>query len=143
VNGSLSLVSPKSNKERKVPLPELSKKLIAPLILSTEPGCGIFRSPQGGHLRHSNFMRRVFEPALEVAGIADFTFHELRHTAVSQLIASGADIVTISKIIGHSNPSVTLNVYSHLLPDAFDQVRMAMDANFGDTWENKVIGDSL
>jgi integrase len=42
------------------------------------------------------------------------TFHALRHTHVSQLIAAGLDVVTVSRRIGHSNPTITLNVYAHL-----------------------------
>jgi integrase len=42
------------------------------------------------------------------------TLHALRHTHVSQLIASGLDVVTVSRRIGHSNPSITLGVYAHL-----------------------------
>jgi integrase len=42
----------------------------------------------------------------------------LRHTHVSQLIASGLDVVTVSRRIGHSNPTVTLAVYAHLFGNA-------------------------
>lgn len=42
------------------------------------------------------------------------TLHALRHTHVSQLIASGLDVVTVSRRIGHANPVITLSVYSHL-----------------------------
>jgi integrase len=42
------------------------------------------------------------------------TFHALRHTHVSALIRAGVDVVTVARRIGHSNPSLTLNVYSHL-----------------------------
>lgn len=42
------------------------------------------------------------------------TFHALRHTHVSQLIASELDVVTVSRRIGHSNPTTTLGVYAHL-----------------------------
>jgi len=42
------------------------------------------------------------------------TFHALRHTHASQLIAAGLDVVTVSRRIGHSNPTVTLTVYAHL-----------------------------
>jgi integrase len=45
------------------------------------------------------------------------TLHALRHTHVSQLIASGLDVVTVSRRIGHSNPTVTLSVYAHLFGD--------------------------
>jgi integrase len=42
------------------------------------------------------------------------TLHALRHTHASQLIAAGVDVVTVSRRLGHSKPSVTLNVYAHL-----------------------------
>jgi integrase len=42
------------------------------------------------------------------------TLHALRHTHVSQLLAAGLDVVTVSRRIGHSNPTVTLGVYAHL-----------------------------
>jgi integrase len=48
------------------------------------------------------------------------TFHALRHVHVSALIAAGLDIVAVSKRIGHSNPSITLKVYSHLFNSAGD-----------------------
>jgi integrase len=58
-------------------------------------------SPEWGRLAD-----RIGEPAI--------TFHALRHTHASQLIASGVDIVTISKRLGHSKPDITLRVYAHM-----------------------------
>ena len=51
--------------------------------------------------------------ALEI----DCTLHGLRHTHVSQLIAEGLDVLTISRRIGHASPSITLNVYGHMFPN--------------------------
>jgi integrase len=42
------------------------------------------------------------------------SFHVLRHTHVSALIAAGLDVVAVSRRIGHANPTVTLNTYGHL-----------------------------
>lgn len=42
------------------------------------------------------------------------TFHALRHTHASQLVAGGLDIVTVSRRLGHGNPAITPSVYSHL-----------------------------
>ena len=50
----------------------------------------------------------------ERIGMPEITFHALRHTHASQLIASGVDIVTISKRLGHAKPSVTLAIYAHM-----------------------------
>lgn len=41
--------------------------------------------------------------------------HDLRHTFATLLISHGTDIVTVSKLMGHSSPSITMDVYSHLL----------------------------
>ncbi len=41
--------------------------------------------------------------------------HDLRHTFATLLIANHTDIVTVSKLMGHASPSVTMDVYSHLL----------------------------
>jgi integrase len=52
--------------------------------------------------------------AVRLLKLPKVTFHALRHTHVSQLIAAGLDVVTVSRRIGHSKPTVTLDVYSHL-----------------------------
>jgi integrase len=41
------------------------------------------------------------------------TFHSLRHTHASTLIASGLDVLTISRRLGHGSPAITLGVYGH------------------------------
>lgn len=52
--------------------------------------------------------------AVRILKLPSVTLHGLRHTHASQLIAAGLEIVTVSRRLGHSNPSVTLNVYAHL-----------------------------
>jgi integrase len=52
--------------------------------------------------------------AAEGIGMPEITFHALRHTHASQLIASRVDIVTISKRLGPAKPSVTLAIYAHM-----------------------------
>ena len=49
-----------------------------------------------------------------VPHMPEITFHGLRHTHTSQLIAGNVDIVTISKRLGHSKPSITLAIYAHM-----------------------------
>jgi hypothetical protein len=55
--------------------------------------------------------------AVRIMKLPKVTLHALRHTHVSQLIASGLDVVSVSRRIGHSNPTVTLSVYAHLFGD--------------------------
>jgi integrase len=54
------------------------------------------------------------------------TLHALRHTHVSQLIAAGLDVVSVSRRIGHSTPTVTLNVYAHLFGDTDERAAAAV-----------------
>ena len=42
-------------------------------------------------------------------------FHTLRHTSVSLILAAGADVLTVSRRIGHRKASITLDVYGHLI----------------------------
>lgn len=55
--------------------------------------------------------------------IPKIRLHDLRHTFATHSIAAGADIITVSKILGHSSPSVTLDVYcNHTLPEKAPEV---------------------
>ncbi len=60
-----------------------------------------------------NWRSRVWHPALRRAGLRSIRIHDARHTHASLLIGSGADIVAVSRRLGHSNPSITLSTYSH------------------------------
>ena len=56
------------------------------------------------------------------------TFHALRHTHASQLIDAGIDVVKISKRLGHSSPTVTLQIYAHLFRKRDDKSAAAINA---------------
>ena len=76
----------------------------------------VFTSPNGSVLRHSNFYRRYFKPAVEAFRLGGFRFHELRHTCAAMLIADGAHPRAIMERLGHSSIKVTLDTYGHLFP---------------------------
>jgi integrase len=59
------------------------------------------------------------------------TLHAWRHTHASQLIASGMDILAISRRLGHGAPSVTLNVYGHLFKSNDDRAAAVFETAFG------------
>ena len=56
------------------------------------------------------------------------TFHALRHSHASALIAAGLDVVTVSRRLGHASPALTLNVYSHLFVNNDEEAAKAIDA---------------
>ena len=73
----------------------------------------VFCNQDGSPMSPDN-LSRDWGRACKSLGLPKVMFHSLRHTHVSALIASGVDVVTISRRIGHSSPTVTLNTYGHL-----------------------------
>lgn len=57
----------------------------------------------------------------------DFRLHDCRHFYASGLINAGCDVVTVQRALGHSAPSITLDTYSHLWPNAEDRTRKAAE----------------
>lgn len=57
----------------------------------------------------------LFKRCVRRAGIADANFHSLRHTFATRCLEQGMDVVTVSKLLGHANPSITLDKYGHAL----------------------------
>lgn len=84
----------------------------------------IFASSNGRTIGHRNLTARGLERACDRAALTGVTFHVLRHTFASLLIAQGHDPVFVSRQLGHANPAITLRVYAHL----FDGARHGHDA---------------
>jgi integrase len=99
----------------------------------------VFPTGGGGPTNHNNLVNRYFLPALKKAGIEKIRFHDLRHTYASLLIDQGENIKYIQKQLGHSSPTVTLNVYAHLMRpvnhEAMDRLENTL---FGDTGHKPV-----
>ena len=75
----------------------------------------IFPNEAGQPINYSNMVNRYFKATLDDAKIDTIRFHDLRHTYASLLIDQGENIKYIQKQLGHSSPTVTLNVYAHLM----------------------------
>ena len=82
-------------------------------------------------MRSQTFQRAVLTRAATELGIPGFHPHELRHTAASLAIASGADIKIVQQMLGHKSAVMTLDQYGHLFGDRLDIVADAMDAAGG------------
>ena len=86
----------------------------------------VFASTFGSPISPTNFLRRHFHPLLEKCGIKDgFTFHGLRHTHATLLLKQGVNPKIVQERLGHSSIKVTMDTYSHVLPDMQQQ---AVDA---------------
>lgn len=90
----------------------------------------LFSNIEGQPLSPRRFSDAWAEVAASI-GMADVTFHALRHTHASQLIDAGVDVVTIGKRLGHSKPTVTLQVYAHLYQTKDDKAATAINEALG------------
>jgi integrase len=82
-----------------------------------------------GKMRSPHWLTQKFAQAM--AGLQiNCTLHELRHTHVSQLIAAGLDVLTISRRIGHASPAITLDVYGHMFKNTDVRAAEIMEAAF-------------
>ncbi len=77
----------------------------------------VFSTADGGLLSPDN-LSRDWRRVSASKTLPRVSFHALRHTHASVLIASCVDILTISRRLGHSKPSVTLDTYGHLIQGA-------------------------
>ncbi|MYR83848.1 tyrosine-type recombinase/integrase [Streptomyces sp. SID685] len=113
----------------------------------------ILTGARGGAIRRDTFDTRVWKPALAGAGVIpppvvttqpilhrsggvrtvltyaesrENGFHALRHTFASVQLDAREPIVAVSKWLGHADPSITLRIYAHMMPEADGRGRSAM-----------------
>ena len=109
----LKISTPKSESSiRDIPLP---KFLIAKLK-AIELGSGFLIQRKGKFIEPNVYSRR-YKDILAELDIPYRKFHSTRHTFATRALEIGMDIKTLSEILGHSSPTVTLNLYSHSLPE--------------------------
>ena len=90
------------------------------------------RSAAAARVRSSAVGHR-WRTTLAAAGLTGVKLHDLRHFYASGLIASGCDVVTVQRALGHASATTTLNTYSHLWPTAEDRTRRAAEELFADS----------
>jgi integrase len=89
----------------------------------------VFASPVGTLMSKSNFYRDAWLPTRAAAARENLTFHDLRHTAASLLLAhSGAELAELKFVLGHSQIAHTVDLYGHLVPGRLEGLRSTFDA---------------
>lgn len=131
VNGELVWGPTKGHERREVPIPKFLVRELEAHLEGKGPDSLVFLGPRGGVVRAKVFQRAALNAAAETMGLSvprPLHPHELRHTAASLAIASGADVKVVQQMLGHKSATMTLDLYGHLLPDRLDVVADAMDA---------------
>ncbi|HZU05719.1 MAG TPA: site-specific integrase [Chloroflexota bacterium] len=139
VEGRLQLVEPKTARSRRTialppPVVEVLRRHRArQLEERLQAGAAwqdsglVFTSTIGTPLEPRNVVRH-FHGLLAKAGLPRRSFHQLRHTAASLLLAQGVDIRVVQQVLGHSQIALTANLYAHVLPVLLREAAQKMGA---------------
>ena len=111
-NLTIAVEQSKSGKTRRVPM----NRTLTDCLRSYMVGSGsvfVFSQADGRPYRN---IRTAFTNAVERAGLADFTFHDLRHDFASQLTMKGVSQFALMELLGHTSTTMS-NRYAHLSPE--------------------------
>ncbi len=148
--GLIGLFQTKSGKIRYIPMSMAVKEALLKRRINKKSETWVFPGESGEPF---NF-RKAFETARKNAGLNDLRVHDLRHTFASHLRMSGADLMTVKELLGHSSLKMTER-YSHLTDyhkaQAVAKLEMALpfattvllDGNSGSVQEFEKIVSSL
>lgn len=112
--------STKTEKSRRVYLPARVVKILAEHM---DEHAGELLFPFS-----ASVLQKSWERARTTCNLRSVRFHDLRHAAASIAIHAGLSVAQVSKQLGHANPTMTLNTYSHLWPDSYEDAIRKMDA---------------
>lgn len=132
VDGEIKVGPPKNWERRSVPFPSFLTLSLArlcegkdqdDLVFVDDAASGYMRRPKTSAGTSSWFLR-----ALQQAEINRLTPHDLRHTAASLAISSGAHVKAVQRMLGHKSAAMTLDTYADLFDDDLDAVADRLDA---------------
>ena len=90
--------------------------------------------PQAGSIPvDPDSVTKSFRRAASRAGLEGFRFHDLRHTHASLLMSQNVHPKVVSERLGHSDVVITLNLYSHVLPNVQEEAA----ERFGEAWRER------
>lgn len=123
--------APKSGKARLVPFPPFMSEHLRAACRGKIGAAPVFTEPDGSLLKRPQSQSGWFIKAVAAAGIEKhITPHDLRHSAASFAVASGAPVNLIQRMLGHESAAMTLDVYADLFESQIGTVSAAMDAAY-------------
>lgn len=123
--GVLTVSTTKTRRGREVGVPPGLLAELADLANGRGGDEPLLPAARGGVRRHSRFYKR-WGSAVSGLGLDDLRPHDLRHTAASLAIASGADVKAVQRMLGHASAAMTLDLYGHLWDAGLDEVARRM-----------------
>jgi integrase len=142
IAGKLQLVEPKTRQSRRtIPLPQVAVNALRAHRVSqleerllagdrwVDTGL-VFCTPKGTPLDARNVTRR-FQKLLKQTDLPHQRFHDLRHTCATLLLVQGVPPRVVMEILGHSQISLTMDTYTHVVPALKREAANRMDALLG------------
>ncbi|MCW2938610.1 MAG: site-specific integrase [Actinomycetia bacterium] len=114
----------KESQGRNVPVPDYVWDMVAAL-----PEGPLCPGPSTRYMQYHTAYER-FRAITEALKIDGYTTHSLRHQFASECLDDGMNVVDLSAVLGHADPSVTLRTYVHAMPDAEARTRAMMNARW-------------
>lgn len=111
--GFIEILRTKSGKARKIPISS-KFKITLKEIFKKANGIYVFVNPTTN--KPYVDIKKAFKSLIERAEIADFRFHDLRHTVATRMVESGVDLLVVQEILGHANIQTTMR-YAHPVPE--------------------------
>jgi integrase len=102
----------------------------------------VFTNVQGKPL-DASLVSKQFHQHLELAGLAQRRFHDLRHSCATLLLVQGVAPRVVMEVLGHSQIAMTMNTYSHVIPELQWQAARRMDALLRQTDPPRSVIESL
>ena len=139
VGGRLVTGEPKTHEHRTVVVPRHALPTPGVKSVETSSDALVFTAPKGGPLRSANFRKNVWLPAVAALSNAvgkfpgDLVVHDLRDTAASLAISSGASIKAVQRMLGHASAAMTLDVYGGLYDDDLEDLADRLE----EKWERE------
>lgn len=120
--------TPKSHKQRSVPVPQFLVELLARQCEGKDREALVFPGESGKHMRRPRSERGWFDGAVKRAGLERITVHDLRHTCASLAVQAGVNVKALQRMLGHASAAMTLDVYADLFDTDLDAIGDALDS---------------
>ncbi len=129
VRGRIIIGTPKTHASRSIVLPGFLAPILGEYMATVRRSGLVFPDAVGGPLRVTNWNQRTFTPTATSVGLIPpkLRVHDLRHTAASLMITSGASVKIVQQQLGHGSATLTLDRYAHLFPDELDALSSTLD----------------
>lgn len=133
--GGLFVDSLKNKRARTVPLVPAVIPIVARWAAGKPGDAWLFNAPKGGPMSEGNWKRSVgWTAATKAIGMPSLRVHDLRHTAASVWLGSGADPKVVQRVLGHASAAMTMDLYGHLIDQNLWDAAKRVGPESGGLW---------